>query len=284
MASETLPRNLICASIWGTHEPSSPAGHTLSGWDDCRAWAHSIHRNVHSKVIVFTRSVHSEVVRQFHALGIETIEWQIKRDLHPSATRWEPIIDHLASNTYDRVICTDIRDVVFQSDPFDYPFPKPLILATESMPQHRCGDNYFWMQQYLGADASSMRDKEVVCGGTIAGQYSPIMALLRSMYAKLASHPNPRIIDQPVLNHLAHTEFGQVHIPRLSEGFILSGAWCWEPNILDPRPEIRKSIAYPQGSPNPFKIWHLYINRYWDEVRRHYWDKSLKKPYTMFRR
>ena len=284
--------NLICASIWGTGQASSPTGHTLSGWDDCRAWAHSIYRaRPNARKIVFTRNIPFTVREQFHKLNIETIDWQVRRPLHPSATRWEPVLDHLATNSYDWVICTDIRDCVYQADPFPWLCAHfkdggtPIVLATESMPQHRCGDNYRWMEEYLGAGATEMRDKEVVCGGTIIGRGSVLHEFLQNIYAVMAAHPNPHLIDQCVLNHLAHTMWrDRVTIPRLSAGFILSGAWCWEPDILDPQPEIRNTIAYPRGDHNPFKIWHLYINRYWDQVRRLYWEKDPPRPYNFFRR
>jgi len=285
--------NLICTSIWGTPQASSPAGHILSGWDDCRAWAHSIYRaRPDARKIAFVRDISSDVRNRLHSLGIETIECQIRQPrLHPSATRWEPIIEHLRANIYEWVICTDIRDCVYQPDPFPWLNAHfkgggtPIVLATESMPQYRCGDNYRWMEEYLGAGAVEMRDKEVVCGGTVAGRGPDFERLIREMFEILASHPNPHLIDQCVLNHLAHTSWrDRVAIPRLSKGFILSGAWCWEPDILDLQPEIRDSIAYPRGNPNPFKIWHLYINRYWDQVRRLYWEKELPKPCNFFRR
>jgi hypothetical protein len=267
-----MGQNLICASIWQTGKSSSPVGHLLSGWDDCRAWVHSILRSriANTRVVVFAHAISPELHVSLRQSGVEVIDWTPKpTQLHPSAVRWEPIIAHLEQNCYDYVIATDIRDVVFQADPFPYLRSKGgIVLATESMPLHRCGDNYLWLKQYLGLQAELIKNRETVCGGTIAGQYSSILELLRQLY----SCARPGIIDQAILNHLAHAVL-RPHIPRLNEGFILSGAWCWEPNILDPQPEIRNSIAYPRGSHNPFKIWHLYINRYWDEVRRLYWEK-----------
>ena len=233
---------------------------------------HSILRlNIpNTRVIVFSHSGNPRLHETFQNLGIEVIEWTPKNtQLHPSAVRWEPIVAHLEQNCYDYVIATDIRDVVFQADPFPYLRSKGgIVLATESMPLHRCGDNYLWLKQYLGLQAELIKSRETVCGGTIAGQYSSILELLRQLYGCA----RPGIIDQAILTHLAHTVL-RPHIPRLNEGFILSAAWCWGPNILDPQPEIRNSIAYPRGGHNPFKIWHFYNNRYWDEVRRLYWEK-----------
>ena len=262
--------NLVCGVLWGFE------------WDQVRVWAHSIHRTQPgARKVVFVRDTVSDVRDRLHDLGIETIEWKVRQPhLHPITTRWEPVLDHLAQNEYDWVIATDIKDCVYQSDPFPWlrahseDGGAPIVLATESIPSADPiwgQTNYDWMCDYLGANAPSMKNKEVVCGGTITGRGSDLHEILQNMYAILAAHPNPRLIDQCVLNHLAHTTWkDRVYIPRFSRAFILSGNFDFK---FDAAPDFRRGLAYPKGGTEPFKLYHLYYPRHKREIQVRYWDK-----------
>ena len=262
---------LICGSIWGY------------GWDEIRVWAHSLYRaNIDARKIVFCRGISPLVKDKLHEIGIETIDWSSPNTrLHPITTRWEPILSHLSQNQYSHVVCTDIKDCIYQADPFPYLQDRPIVLATESIvsgdPIHN-QENYRWMVEYLGKDAGPMKNKEVVCGGTIAGPGVEIYRMIGDMYQILATHPNPRLIDQCVLNHLAHTSYrGDVMIPRLSEGFVLSGNFCWK-SRFDPPPVFRDGLAYPSQSIKPFCIYHLYYPHHKKAIQSIYWSKNPGQP------
>jgi hypothetical protein len=266
--------NLITGVVWGYD------------WNAVRVWAHSLHRaKPNARKIVFTRDTGREVHDRLHDLGIETIDWQIRQpQLHPITTRWEPILHHLSTVHYDSVVCTDIKDCVYQADPLpwlDAHFRDggaPIVLATESIPSADPiwnQENYRpWMIDYLGPQAGPMMNKEVVCGGTIAGRGLEFVTLIRDMYDILAAHKNPRLIDQCVLNHLAHTKWrDRVAIPRLSKAWILSGNFCWE-SKMDPPPDWRRGLAYPKGGIEPFKLYHLYFPRHKRDIQIRYWDRA----------
>lgn len=264
--------NLSCGILWGFD------------WEKVRVWAHSVHRaKIDARKIVFVRDTPREVREKLHELGIETVEWTAKDTrLHPITTRWQPVLEHLQFANYEWIICTDIKDCVYQASPFPWleahfrDDRKPIVLATENIPSADPvdnQDNYNWMKDYLGADAPSMADKEVVCGGTIAGRALEFRALIQEMYDILTAHPNPRLIDQCVLNHLAHTSWqSKVYIPRLKESFILSGNFCWQ-SKMDPPPDFRRGLAYPRGSQEPFKLYHLYFPKHKRDIQTRYWDK-----------
>lgn len=263
--------NLICGVVWN------------ADWNFVRVWAHSVHRaNIDARKIVFVRDTPSDVRDRLHELGIETIEWTLREPhIHPITTRWQPVLDHLRQNEYDWVVCTDIKDCVYQADPFPWleahfrVDSRPIVLATENIPSADPiynQDNYNWMKDYLGPLAPSMADKEVVCGGTIAGKASYFAQMIGEMYQILASHPNPRLIDQCVLNHLAHTTWSnRVYIPRLDKAWILSGNFCWH-SKMDPPPDFRKGLAYPRGGAEPFKLYHLYFPKHRLAIQTRYWD------------
>jgi len=272
MANETQ-MNLVCGVTWGYD------------WNQIRVWAHSVHRaKIDARKICFVRDTFPAVKQSLHELGIETVEWKVRQPhLHPITTRWEPVLDHLAANSYEWVICTDIKDCVYQVDPFPWleahfrDGGAPIVLATESIlsadPIWNQENYRPWMTDYLGAAAGPMADKEVVCGGTIAGRQVFLQQMLTEMYDILASHPNPRLIDQCVLNHLAHTSWrDRVSIPRLSKAFVLSGNFCWA-SKMDLAPDWRRGLVYPRGSVEPFKLYHLYFPRHKREIQIRYWDK-----------
>jgi hypothetical protein len=260
---------LVCGSIW------------KYGWDEIRVWAHSLHRaKIDARKIVFCRDINPDVKSKLRELGIETQDWTCKNPrLHPITTRWEPILEHLSSNDYEWVICTDIKDCIYQRDPF--PFlesqDRPIVLATESIVSSDPiwnQENYKWMVEYLGSSAGPMKHQEVVCGGTVTGRGRDLYELLGDMYIRLAQHKNPRLIDQAVLNHLAHTTYrDSVYIPRLKEGFILSGNFCWH-SKFDPPPDFRQGVAYPQGGSIPFCLYHLYFPKHRQFIQTRYWHKG----------
>jgi hypothetical protein len=265
--------NLVTGVIWGYD------------WNSVRVWAHSVHRaKINARKVVFVRDTPFTVREQLHNLNIETIEWKVRQPhLHPITTRWEPMLDHLLFANYEWVACTDIKDCVYQASPFPWleahskDGGAPIVLATESIPSADPiwnQENYRpWMIDYLGDDAAPMADKEIVCGGTIAGRASEFRLMIQEMYDILAAHPNPRLIDQCVLNHLAHTTWrDRVSIPRLSKAFVLSGNFCWH-SKMDPAPDFRRGLVYPKGGADPFKLYHLYFSKHRREVQVRYWDK-----------
>jgi hypothetical protein len=270
--SDGTEMNLIAGVIWGYD------------WNQIRVWAHSVHRaKPDARKICFVRDTSPATRDLLHELGIETIEWKVRQPrLHPITTRWEPVLDHLETNSYDFVVVTDVKDCVYQTDPFPWLCAHfrdggaPIVLATESIlsadPIWNQENYRPWMTDYLGAAAGPMADKEVVCGGTIAGRGPVLHEFLQNIYAILASHPNPRLIDQCVLNHLAHTSWrDRVSIPRLSKAFVLSGNFDYK---FDAPPDFRRGLAYPRGGVEPFKLYHLYFPKHKREIQVRYWDKA----------
>lgn len=265
-----MRQSLCCAASWGY------------GWKEIRVWAHSLWRaKVDARKIVFLRDTSPIVFKELANLGIETVAWKVRESrLHPITTRWEPILDHLLANDYEYVVCTDLKDCVYQRDPIPWlrKTNEPLVLATESIPNAAPGqDNFNWMTDYLKdrpEELNKMAEREVVCGGTITGKHGAVTALLYDMYEILRKHSNPRLIDQCVLNHLAHTSYSRsCYIPRLSDGFILSGNFCWNSPMDDP-PWTRNGVAYPHNQDKPFHLYHLYFPHDRASVTRRYWCRE----------
>lgn len=114
---------------------------------------------------------------------------------------------------YRRVLLTDVRDVVFQHDPFAYDWPPGLSVFHEdlSMTIGQCPHMERWIKGHLGgAVFTALRDEHIVCSGTTVGDCSAIISYLEALTARLEPFaPGERMAgyDQGVHNLLIHGNF-----------------------------------------------------------------------------
>lgn len=100
--------------------------------------------------------------------------------------RFELYIDYLKKNKFDKVLLSDIDDVIFQEDPFKINFTEELYCALE---QSILGDNdngssrlnMMWIDECKHLSENNYdnyKDNYVVCAGTILGSYEGIIKYL----------------------------------------------------------------------------------------------------------
>ena len=112
---------------------------------------------------------------------------------------------------FDRVLLTDVRDVVFQTDPFAFSWPDGVnvVLEDPSVALGECPHNSRWTLGHLGATAFDvLRDKTISCSGTVMADKAGAMAYLRAMTERLLPPPDGERMagyDQGVHNLLVHT-------------------------------------------------------------------------------
>jgi hypothetical protein len=85
---------------------------------------------------------------------------------------------------FRNVLLTDVKDVVFQKDPFDFPIGDQLYVAMEStsIPIGDCVFTSGWIVAGYGEDVlDELKDKELSCAGTVLGTVEAIRRYLRSM-------------------------------------------------------------------------------------------------------
>ena len=121
---------------------------------------------------------------------------------------------HGCARTYDRILITDVRDVVFQCDPFAFPWPAGVNATLEdlSVSIGGCPFNSHWVREHLGQAAlDGMADRPVSCSGTTVADQASLLAYLDRMAALLVPPTTGERMagyDQSVHNHLIHT--GQI--------------------------------------------------------------------------
>ncbi len=106
---------------------------------------------------------------------------------------------------YEHVMLTDLRDVVFQADPFAEPLPADIVFAQERSLVGTPDANFGWLWDTYGeAVATNMRDCMVTCAGTTFGTTSGIMRYLHAMTRELRERPPPHVVglDQAVHNYI----------------------------------------------------------------------------------
>lgn len=128
----------------------------------------------------------------------------------PSFRRYFWIRDFLERFRCDeRIMLTDVRDVVFQSDPFesDYVGRTPLLFALEERSIGSCQYNTNWSARMYGAGVLDAIDGYIIsCSGTTIGTHGHIYAYVRKMCRHLQIAPDVFGIDQGIHNYILYKD------------------------------------------------------------------------------
>ncbi|WP_036477620.1 hypothetical protein [Myxosarcina sp. GI1] len=113
-------------------------------------------------------------------------------------------------NFYSNVMLTDVRDVLFQKDPFDFSF-NGLCFFLEDKTIVDCKINSQWLINAYGQETLNKISKnKISCSGTTIGTYSAIMNYLEKMIDQLVKVNDRSVgIDQGIHNYILHTNLIQ---------------------------------------------------------------------------
>ncbi|CAM9713655.1 unnamed protein product, partial [Phaeothamnion confervicola] len=135
------------------------------------------------------------------------------RNYHPSSLRWVLLDRYLSEHhaRYGRVLMVDVRDTIFQSNPFSLVSGTGLHVfrGIEDRTIGKCGWNGGWVRDCYG-DAALKRvaDRPILCSGVSAGMAANAKAYVAAMAKQLLSEPLQRCerngVDQGVHNYLIH--------------------------------------------------------------------------------
>ncbi len=112
---------------------------------------------------------------------------------------------------FRRVLLSDARDVIFQRDPFDFPWPNGLnvVLEHRGTSLGQCEHMRRWVTGHLGAARlAELADQPISCSGTTLGDVVAVRRYLEQMAAGLlpfAPGPGMAGYDQAVHNHLLYS-------------------------------------------------------------------------------
>jgi hypothetical protein len=110
-----------------------------------------------------------------------------------TSLRYLMYYEHLATvpvGRYRRILLTDVRDVFFQRDPFDFPgltWGVSCFLEDDSMSIRQCSWTSDWIRYGYGKKAlEEMRNLPIFCSATIMGDHEGLLAYLQAMIGEIA--------------------------------------------------------------------------------------------------
>jgi hypothetical protein len=128
---------------------------------------------------------------------------------------------------FRNVLITDVKDVVFQRDPFDFPVTDRIHVAMENpdVPVGACPWNSQWLLAgYPPEVLERLKDKDLSCAGTTLAPVGHMMRYLELMLAEIAGMKDAyKCADQAAHNLLLHDgKLDPVEKLRNFEGPILT--------------------------------------------------------------
>src|ERR1700722_17915909 len=165
-------------------------------------------RNIH--LAIFATNMHERFYIVAEQLNIEVIDAQ--PHLVPGwcvhNIRFRMFQQYLRSTEgkWRNVLLTDIRDVVFQANPFEQPLPAPVVFAAEDLPIGNRGNNHGWLMERYGQEtADSLAAYPIVCCGTTIGSHAGVQAYLDALWIEMDSdgYDHNRFLDQGCTNYIA---------------------------------------------------------------------------------
>ena len=119
-----------------------------------------------------------------------------------------------------KILLTDSRDVVFQSNIFDHSFKRPLNFFLESEKIMNDPRNVRWLKRTVGQQIfEKIKDNLISCSGTTLGNFDEIMNYIKLMKKNLYLFPYKRPLrhiislkkvepyDQGIHNYLIYSNF-----------------------------------------------------------------------------
>lgn len=89
---------------------------------------------------------------------------------------------------YKNVLITDVRDVFFQNDPFDFEIDDTIYVAMENIHINigSCNDNAEWIRSGYGSDIlDQMKNEIIVCAGTTLAPIKLMMEYLKRLLEEM---------------------------------------------------------------------------------------------------
>lgn len=151
------------------------------------------------------------VVRTRFGIEQRLSAWiQLEKDLQGwIALRHFIYAKYLETHQHDLVMLSDVRDVLFQADPFDQPLKSDLEVTCESSRVPICASqcNKEWLEVLYGpAVLFDLADRPISCAGTVLGTYEGICRYLSQTCSQMLKLHQPLgPYDQGVHNYLVWT-------------------------------------------------------------------------------
>ncbi len=260
------------------------------GWQDVRAYAVSLAQSgFKGRKVLLVCDVTKVAQDALTKLGFELYHYESTAG-NTVYERFRVIEEWCSKQTDVRfIIHCDVRDVVIQSDPSPFMEQQATKIwgASEFILYKDEFCNPEWIRKLYGEETlTTLLNDEVVCAGTIAGEFETFKRMITRIYESCTDRFGD---DQAALNVLLRTEFKEVmSIPKYHDAFIATIGWyligqhngnqeqfVGRRSLLVPTPpDLRDGVVYPCGGDKPFDIIHQYERggMWTPKIRGHYHD------------
>lgn len=258
------------------------------GWPELQAYAVSLDRcGFEGERMLFVEGITDEAREKLTELYFTLIDFESPaniRDMMCSAKspeawmrfnrfRYKPVVDYLEAHLadYRNVLWVDVRDLYFQTDPavwmtanLSLPYRR-IICAGEGCYIKDQPHNTAWCMATSPTDFGWLKEREVICSGTIAGDAEAMLLALKTHW-ELTNHiEDIRAGEQGIFNYLMRQQpFADMHwIPRSCDAWAATGfpTKIYYPMAYssDDAPRYAEDmVVYAPDSGDPYCIVHQY--------------------------
>ena len=199
-----------------------------------------------------------------------------RRDIQ--AKRYQVFLEFLENKTYDKILFCDSRDIYFQSNPFNFSYKGSLNFFLEDEEIQNCPFNSNWIIKTYGLSKFlSIKDKTILCSGTVLGSSKKIREYFSLMKKNILSYkykkklkyfltlrrdPDGRGCDQGHANYIVHKDLiKDKEFYTNNEGPVATVFYLKKLNF-DNRSRLLNSLG------EPYLLVHQYDKR-WQEFKDH---------------
>jgi hypothetical protein len=245
-------------------------------YDQIKYWINSVNRCgfVGDKVLILFNAS-DELAEKVSDQGFEVIMSDMDMNVAPHVMRFMAIHEYLSQNDYRYVITTDVRDVVFQSDPVKwldlYLGNKKVVVGSECLKyrDEPWGDNNI-KETFGDYVYNKMKDNTIYNVGVIGGYGKYVSDLCLDITVNTINRPI-KICDQAVFNFLVMNQMykDQIYLANLQNNWAAHlGTLAdprkmdyFRPNLLEPEPTFDGKFVNGYGG-TPV-IAHQYDRTNW---------------------
>ena len=248
-------------------------GFTNYGINQLKPWVLSAKEvaDENTDVVLCHGNASRETIEWLNENGVVTQVMEQVPNIPVHVLRFLSIYGYLTRywDSYDYVVTTDVKDVYFQTDPFEKLQGKKLVVASEGLLyKDEPWGNENLLQAYGTYVYDRFKNNEIFNVGTFGGQSDYVRDMVFHIFTNGINRPIP-IVDQAVFNVLVNTqpfkdnvcitrdwacELGTVMDPSKIEQF--------KPNLLFDVPTFEdglvKNPRRSHSSKDPFPIVHQY--------------------------
>ena len=245
-------------------------GFTNYGINQLKPWVLSAKEvaGINNDVVLVTGNTTKETIEWLDGQYVKIVPMLDVPNVPIHVLRFLSIYDYLHKHwqEYEYVITTDVKDVYFQTDPFEALIGHKLIIASEGLKyKDEPWGNENLFQAYGPYVYEQFKNNEIFNVGTFGGQSEYVKDMVFHIFTNGINRPIP-IVDQAVYNVLINTqpfkdivsythdwaaELGTVMDPSKIEQF--------RPNLLFSEPIWKDNqVMIPPMAITPFPIVHQY--------------------------